>query len=293
VLREAGLDDAVRRLRRLSHVRPRGDDLARIATEVGVAPHHMLIEQERFELVFSSGREFLFAPLVEYGPLRLWKAIIGPSGTPQELFWRLKEAIDAYTSGRSFSVTVVAGLLHVVVPTRDDDTPFADYWRRYPELDAIFRVREAGGVIAAAPAHARSGAHAEIDVDIDIELEDESSTDEALPLGAALGAAPAEPSPEASMTDEDAAIFALLEQPAGERPQEDLDALLDQVLEFAPPKDEIEEIDDEALEEVAPAEPPSKPGDTLQRIKALLPPPPTVTAPQLVVPTKEMPKRRY
>ena len=86
----------------------------------------------------------LFAPVVELGPLRMWKAIIGESSKPQELFWRLKESVDTYFSGHVFGVTVVAGLLRVHVPKQGAaaqaaaDTAGA-YWRRFPELDAIWQ----------------------------------------------------------------------------------------------------------------------------------------------------------
>jgi len=70
------------------------------------------IESEEFELLFRSSREFFFAPVVEFGPLPAWKEVAGKGETMQEIFWHIKEAIDAYFGDRAFSVTIKAGCLH-------------------------------------------------------------------------------------------------------------------------------------------------------------------------------------
>src|SRR5690606_3455149 len=120
-------------------------------------------EQERSSLLFASGREFLFSPVIEHGPLRLWKAILGAHEKPQELFWKLKETIDAYHADSVFSVTVVLGLLHIRVPEPGAGAAHTaaetagEYWRRYPQLDALFGRAERG----------------EVEEDIDIDLEDD------------------------------------------------------------------------------------------------------------------------
>jgi ubiquinone/menaquinone biosynthesis C-methylase UbiE len=90
-------------------------------TEVG-------IETEEFELLFRSSREFFFAPVVEFGPLPAWKEVAGKGETMQEIFWHIKEAIDAYFGDRAFSVTIKAGCLRgrkpltpvVITPTRTE-----------------------------------------------------------------------------------------------------------------------------------------------------------------------------
>jgi ubiquinone/menaquinone biosynthesis C-methylase UbiE len=69
------------------------------------------IEAEEFTLLFKSSREFFFAPVIEYGPLAEWKEIAGNGQEMQDVFWYIKEAIDAYFDGRPFQVTVVAGCL--------------------------------------------------------------------------------------------------------------------------------------------------------------------------------------
>lgn len=69
------------------------------------------VEAEEFDLLFRSAREFFFAPVIEYGPLPQWKEIAGKGETMQEIFWHIKEAIDAYFGDRAFSVTIKAGCL--------------------------------------------------------------------------------------------------------------------------------------------------------------------------------------
>ncbi len=69
------------------------------------------IEAEEFTLLFKSSREFFFAPVIEYGPLGEWKDIAGSGQEMQDVFWYIKEAIDAYFDGRPFQVTVKAGCL--------------------------------------------------------------------------------------------------------------------------------------------------------------------------------------
>jgi ubiquinone/menaquinone biosynthesis C-methylase UbiE len=66
---------------------------------------------EEFSLLFKSSREFFFAPVIEFGPLRDWKRLAGKGQEMQDIFWFIKEAIDAYFGDRAFSVTVVAGCL--------------------------------------------------------------------------------------------------------------------------------------------------------------------------------------
>ena len=69
------------------------------------------VEVDRFTMLFRSSREFFFAPVIEYGPLARWKDLAGTGQEMQDVFWYIKEAIDAYFEGRAFTVTVVAGCL--------------------------------------------------------------------------------------------------------------------------------------------------------------------------------------
>ncbi len=290
VLRDAGQQAAVRRLRRLANLRPSGRGIAALVADLGIGPHHFVLEQERFDLLFRSGREFLFSPLVEFGPLRLWKAIIGEHDKPQEIFWRLKESIDTYYARRPFAVGVVAGLLSIRVPAEGALGAHAaaetagEYWRRYPELDALWQARERGTPLTAGSA-APASTDEDVDIDIELDLEgdgdadtdgDRAPHDEPKERPAARDGART----AAAVSAEDEAIFALLENQPGAPPDAELDALLDQVLEFAGGEPEqLEELDEDEVEEIDPD--PKRPGETLTRIRALLPPPPAIPPPPL------------
>jgi ubiquinone/menaquinone biosynthesis C-methylase UbiE len=75
------------------------------------------VEQGEFTLLFRSSREFFFAPVIEYGPLAAWKQIAGRGQEMQDVFWYIKEAIDAYFEGRAFEITIKAGCLIGTKPT--------------------------------------------------------------------------------------------------------------------------------------------------------------------------------
>src|ERR1041384_6502410 len=76
------------------------------------------IELEEFSLLFRSAREFFFAPVIEYGPLADWKVVAGGGQEMQDVFWYIKEAIDAYFGDRPFHLTVKAGLVVGKKPER-------------------------------------------------------------------------------------------------------------------------------------------------------------------------------
>lgn len=70
------------------------------------------VEVSRWELLFKTAREFFFAPIIEMGPLPIWKQIAGGHGDEmQDVFFFVKEAIEAYFSGTVFSVTMVIACL--------------------------------------------------------------------------------------------------------------------------------------------------------------------------------------
>lgn len=77
------------------------------------------VESEKFSLLFKSAREFFFAPIIEYGPLKTWKSLVGKGQQMQDIFWYIKEAIDAYFSSTAFSVSVIAGCIHGLKPTEE------------------------------------------------------------------------------------------------------------------------------------------------------------------------------
>ena len=49
--------------------------------------------------------------MIEFGPLPVWKALAGKGQELQDVFWYIKQSIDAYFGDRAFSITVKAGCL--------------------------------------------------------------------------------------------------------------------------------------------------------------------------------------
>jgi ubiquinone/menaquinone biosynthesis C-methylase UbiE len=68
------------------------------------------VEVERWEILFKTSREFLFAPLIDLGPLSQWKRLAGVGDDMQDAFFFTKEAIDAYFKGRPFATTIVGAV---------------------------------------------------------------------------------------------------------------------------------------------------------------------------------------
>ena len=100
--------DALERLERHISRYPTVDHIERCMTTAKLTGD---VEIEEFSLLFKSSREFFFAPVIEYGPLSQWKEIAGGGQEMQDVFWYIKEAIDAYFDGRPFQVTVKAGCI--------------------------------------------------------------------------------------------------------------------------------------------------------------------------------------
>jgi len=93
------------------------------------------VEVDRFTMLFRSSREFFFAPVIEFGPLAAWKEIAGSGQEMQDIFWYIKEAIDAYFEGRAFAATVVAGCLIGHKPLSPEEETTFDTGR--PDMDPV------------------------------------------------------------------------------------------------------------------------------------------------------------
>jgi SAM-dependent methyltransferase len=87
---------------------PEPEALAKQLEAAGLGP--VAVETTHWELVFRTGREFFYAPVIELGPLVRWKSIAGKGAEVQDVFLAVKEAIDTYYAGTGFGVSVVAGL---------------------------------------------------------------------------------------------------------------------------------------------------------------------------------------
>ena len=108
---------ALERLEQHILLLPQADAVASWLEESGAG--RVEVEVEEFSLLFKSSREFFFAPVIEYGPLAIWKEVAGKGQEMQEIFWHIKEAIDAYFGDRGFGLTVKAGCVRGVKPDPD------------------------------------------------------------------------------------------------------------------------------------------------------------------------------
>jgi SAM-dependent methyltransferase len=86
---------------------PDGDTVAAELEQLGFTEVEVTVS--RWQLLFASSREFFYAPLIEEGPLRRWKAVAGRGEKMFNVFVTLKQSIDRYYAGRAFAVSVVAG----------------------------------------------------------------------------------------------------------------------------------------------------------------------------------------
>src|SRR5690348_2156692 len=141
--------DALERLRQHVAGYPSGEQIERSRNEAGLVGR---LEIEEFALLFRSAREFFYAPVIEYGPLSDWKAVAGGGQDMQDVFWYIKEAIDAYYGSGPFQLTVKAGCLIGRKPERgargaaepegegsdDTTTPFALATTFDTEADSSF-----------------------------------------------------------------------------------------------------------------------------------------------------------
>lgn len=178
VLRQEGMREQVGVLRRVQKIRPRPQLIRRVLGELGLSEDDFVIEHQRFELLFPSGREFLFSPVVEFGPLPLWKAIIGNAKDPKKTFWRFMNAIDTYYRGHVLGVSVRAGLIRLRKPASGAHAvpgPSEVFWSDYPSLHALWGGKPAPH--ASSPAMAVFSDDDDFDLDIDLEEEDAPAPD--------------------------------------------------------------------------------------------------------------------
>ena len=108
VLRESGKIDRLTAVDRHVASLPDGERVAGWLQRAGLV--NVGVDVERWEILFKTSREFLFAPLVELGPLSQWKRLAGGGDDMQDAFFFTKEAIDAYFKGRPFAITVVGAV---------------------------------------------------------------------------------------------------------------------------------------------------------------------------------------
>ncbi|MFH0902738.1 MAG: methyltransferase domain-containing protein [Pseudomonadota bacterium] len=135
VLVKQDRDEQIERLRRHIMSYPQPEDLERWMNIAGLTDTQ--VDVEEFSLLFRSSREFFFAPVVEYGPLSQWKEVAGKGQDLQDVFWSIKEAIDAYFGSRAFQVTVKAGCIQGVRTSVPFDDELSAASRAIADEDAI------------------------------------------------------------------------------------------------------------------------------------------------------------
>ncbi len=137
------------------------------------------IDVAEFSMLFKSSREFFFAPVIEYGPLPEWKAIAGKGQEMQDVFWYIKEAIDAYFGDRAFQATVKAACLvgHVPEVTEEDVTGRVEKIADEPSVNRV----DFGEVVDVPPQRTRTGTE-EISIDELEELDDIETLNNAEPV---------------------------------------------------------------------------------------------------------------
>ncbi len=103
VLQRFMLYDVAHRL--VEHIQKTPDmsEAEYLFTQAGLVD--VTVERSEFQLLFPSGREFFFAPLIEYGHLQSWKDVVGRTEHLQPVFWHIKNSIDRYFARRVFAVT--------------------------------------------------------------------------------------------------------------------------------------------------------------------------------------------
>ncbi len=127
------------------------------------------LEYEEFTLLFKSSREFFFAPVIEYGPLSEWKDIAGEGQEMQDVFWFIKEAIDAYWGDRPFQVTIKAGC----VIGKKQEPPARDASGPMPVVDETSPYARQGAELPERPDKIATGSVQMIDPD-DLEIIEET-----------------------------------------------------------------------------------------------------------------------
>lgn len=108
VLVRLGREDALASLRGYASSFPEAGTVAHHLEQAGFS--EVSARREHWDLVFRSAREFFYAPVIELGPLARWKQIAGKGAEVQDTFLAVKQAIDTYFSGQTFSVSIEAAV---------------------------------------------------------------------------------------------------------------------------------------------------------------------------------------
>ena len=98
------------------------------AAEAGLTD--IVVEVQPFSILLAGGADLFFAPVIEYGPLSAWKAVLGDRGPEmQAAFNELRARIDEFCADdgpRPFVLTVRAACLRARKPAPKAPPTFAE-----------------------------------------------------------------------------------------------------------------------------------------------------------------------
>lgn len=109
VLHRRGRDETRAALASYVAAIPDAESIAQRCEQAGLRV--VEIDLERWELLFRSARELLYAPVLDHGPLPRWKELVGKGVERQETFIALSETIETYFAGRTLAVGLVAACI--------------------------------------------------------------------------------------------------------------------------------------------------------------------------------------
>jgi arsenite methyltransferase len=137
VLTKNDQEEVLVRLEKHIAMTPDAEQVATWFEDAGLEAGEVEVEVEQFSLLFKSSREFFFSPVIEFGPLSEWKDVGGKGQEMQEIFWHIKESIDAYFGNRAFEVTVKAGCFRATTPARagEEEAPVRSLTGPLPAID--------------------------------------------------------------------------------------------------------------------------------------------------------------
>lgn len=122
VLTKNDQDETLERLEQHIAQIPDANEVASWMEKAGL--QEIDVEIEQFSLLFKSSREFFFSPIIEFGPLTMWKAVAGKGEEMQDVFWQIKQAIDTYFNHRTFEITINPGCFRAIKPIRQEESNY-------------------------------------------------------------------------------------------------------------------------------------------------------------------------
>lgn len=97
------------------------------------------LQIDRFEILFANARDFFRAPLVQQGPLAIWRALLRRHQNPKAMLWKLREAFDAHYESHVLALPVVAAVTTLRKPKRKGSRKALSYatLADFPQLQKL------------------------------------------------------------------------------------------------------------------------------------------------------------